>query len=104
MGNIVRLKHEELLNGTCFQGSIKTTKEHLVKVFGKPSWTSRNVHADKSTNEWWLLLGDIPFALYDWKEYRRIKKDEVIEWHIGASSQEDFIAIESELKKELALA
>ena len=27
-----------------------------------------------------------PFTVYDWKEYRPLPEDEVIEWHIGGRS------------------
>jgi hypothetical protein len=29
--------------------------------------------------------GDV-FTVYDWKEYRPLEEDEVIEWHVGGHS------------------
>ena len=40
-------------------------------------------------------------TIYDWKEYRRIKKTEIIEFHIGGDSELETIDAKIELKKLL---
>jgi hypothetical protein len=33
-----------------------------------------------------ILGGQVPFTIYDWKEYRTLKMNEKVEWHIGAKN------------------
>jgi hypothetical protein len=93
---IRRLAREEMfkVNGTSFHGQVvKTTREKLANAFGKPeSYSSWH----KTTYEWDCVVDgldgeEIPFTIYDWKEYRPIGSDEVIEWHIGAKTDADAV-------------
>ena len=70
-------------NGTSFHSvTIKATISQLTDILGEPITGGIE---DKVTHKWKAETdeGDI-FTVYDWKEYRLIDKDEVIEWHIGA--------------------
>ena len=65
------------------------TPQRLTDLFG-PAHYSANDGEDKSNFDWTLMIGDIPFTVYDWKEYRTLELDEEVEWHIGAHNS--FIA------------
>ena len=81
-------KTEKSANGTSFHNTtIKTTVNELTRVLGEPSYTG-DFSEDKVTVEWICERenGDI-ITIYDWKEYRSLGKDEVIEFHLGGHSQ-----------------
>ena len=40
------------VNGTCYQGVIKTTYDQLVEIFGKPTYTEENDPYEKVNAEW----------------------------------------------------
>lgn len=70
--------------GTSFHDSvINTTVNKLIKVLGKPVFGD-NSGTDKINFEWVMELnsGDV-FTVYDYKEYRVLDPNEIIEWHIG---------------------
>jgi hypothetical protein len=74
--------------GTSFHGhSIYCSYNDLVQILGEPQYKD-NTGEDKTNYEWECVTdsGDVVFAIYDWKEYRPISKDEKIEWNIGAHS------------------
>jgi hypothetical protein len=58
-----------------------------------------NTGRDKVNFEWICETknGTI-FTIYDWKEYRRIRLDEEIEWHIGGMSSIDTVKARQELE------
>ena len=70
--------------GTSFHDDvINTTVNKLIKVLGKPQCDS-NDGRDKINFEWNMELADgNVFTVYDYKEYRKLDLDEIIEWHIG---------------------
>lgn len=70
--------------GTSFHGSkIKATPAELKKLFSK-SFTGNNNGRDKTNFDFVLETEDgNVFTIYDWKEYRRLKMTESIDWHIG---------------------
>lgn len=72
---------------TSFHGdTIESTVNILTERFG-PSEVGDLV---KVQYEWSLIYNnEIPFTLYDWKEYREIEPDELIEFHIGARNKEE---------------
>ena len=39
------------------------------------------------------------FSIYDWKEYRAIDQDEVIDWHIGGKNGDNTVKALNELSK-----
>jgi hypothetical protein len=60
--------------------------DDLRNVLGQPKFES-NDGQDKCNFDWIMETedGDV-FTVYDWKEYRQLAEDEVIEWHIGGRS------------------
>ena len=82
--NIKKNDHARI-SGTSFHGNvILETPRNLKAVFGKPTY-DYNDGSDKTNLEWLFELEDgSPVTLYDWKYYRPIGDDEVIEWHVGA--------------------
>ena len=87
------------INGTSFHGSvIRTSKNKLVEVLGKPNYT--NPKTEKVQNEWVCEtdFGSV-FTIYDYKEYRKYKNSEVIEWHIGGFAKEITEKAKEEIEK-----
>ena len=74
--------------GTSFFGhTITATYRQLVEVLGKPQ-IAQNDGQDKSNFDWVCETDEgVLFTVYDWKEYRKIKPNEKIEWHIGAANE-----------------
>ena len=77
-------------NGTSFHNHTFTaTVDDLRNVLGQPQFES-NDGEDKNNFDWIMETQDgTVFTVYDWKEYRRLEEDEVIEWHIGGRSGAD---------------
>jgi len=79
---------DKTANMTSFHGStIKTTVRKLIEKVGQPQYGSNN--GEDKTNFDWICetnLGGV-FTIYDWKEYRTLDLDEVIEFHIGGHSK-----------------
>lgn len=74
-------------NGTSFHSTvITTTVAKLRKIVGEPAF-EQNDGSDKCNFDWVCRTstGDV-FTIYDWKEYRAIEEDEMIEFHIGGHS------------------
>jgi hypothetical protein len=86
------------VNGTSFHDTtISATPNELVALFGEPTHNT-NDGQDKVNMEWELeTTKGKPITIYDWKEYRVIDEDELIEWHIGGHSALDT----EEAKKEI---
>jgi len=88
-------------DGTSFHGvTIRATVDQLTKAFGEPY--DNNSGDDKVNFEWDMENneGEV-FTIYDWKEYRVLKSDEMITWHIGAKSKSDSNVAEREILKAL---
>ena len=77
-------------DGTSFHNHTFTaTVDDLRNVLGQPQFES-NDGEDKNNFDWIMETEDgTVFTVYDWKEYRRLEEDEVIEWHIGGRSGAD---------------
>jgi hypothetical protein len=91
-------KTEKSVNGTSFHDVvINSSINELTQVLGEPSYIGD--YEDKVSVEWVCELEDERVVtIYDWKEYRSIGKDEVIEFHIGGMSKLDTIDAKLELK------
>ena len=76
--------------GTSFHDTvITTTVNKLIKAIGKPYMHS-NLGNDKINFEWKMELEDgTIFTIYDYKEYRKLDLDELIEFHIGGFDVQD---------------
>ena len=73
---------EQVSNTSFSFHTIEASTNQLIAVLGNPS--QRGGISEKVTREWWLTTDDdIPFTVYDWKEWRNFDDDEVITWHIG---------------------
>ena len=70
-----------------FNETIRASVNDLRKILGEPDMET-NDGSDKVNFEWIMENedGDV-FTVYDWKEYRRISEDEIIEWHIGGHNE-----------------
>ena len=81
---------DKISNGTSFHDHTFTaTVDDLRNVLGQPQFES-NDGEDKNNFDWIMETQDgTVFTVYDWKEYRRLEEDEVIEWHIGGRSGAD---------------
>ena len=76
--------------GTSFHDTvINTTVNKLTKAIGKP-YMYKNLGDDKINFEWRMELEDgTVFTVYDYKEYRKLDLDEIIEFHIGGFNAHD---------------
>ena len=77
-------KTNKRVSGTSFHDSVVIASvNQLIHVLGEPVEDS-NTGQDKVNFEWEMELesGEV-FTVYDWKEYRMLRTDEMIEWHIG---------------------
>jgi hypothetical protein len=72
-------------SGTSFHHvTVSTTVNELTKALGEAQCIG-NSGDDKVNFDWTCETSDgRVFTIYDWKEYRPIGLDEVIEFHIGA--------------------
>ena len=75
---------EKEANGTSFHSTtINCSVSTLRKVLGEP-YCEGNDGKDKVNFEWIMETDDGGvFTVYDWKEYRTLNENEMIEWHIG---------------------
>ena len=93
-------KTEQSADGTSFHGiTIETTLGRLRAAFGDPQW-EYNDGEDKSNIDYTLETsnGDV-FTVYDWKEYRPIGEDEVLDFHIGAYTNHIAFEAKQEMHK-----
>ncbi len=87
-----------LVNGTSFHDvTIRTSINELTKLLGEPSM-SDNSGEDKVNVEWEVITEDGTVGtIYDWKEYKRLEGDDVVEFHIGGHTKLDTTIIFEEL-------
>jgi hypothetical protein len=80
--------------------SIKSTLNLLRKVLGEPQYFD-NTGEDKTNVDYVCETedGDV-FTIYDWKVYRSIGDDEVINFHIGAHTDRIAFNAKQELHKQ----
>lgn len=93
---------QQSVSGTSFHNvTITSTINELMEILGEPS-DMNNSGQDKVNVEWECETENgKPFTIYDWKEYRPIGYDELIEWHIGADNELQAINAKQELNKML---
>lgn len=80
-------KTTKTANGTSFHNDVfNASVSDLRKILGEPKYVD-NSGEDKVNFEWVIETdnGDV-FTVYDWKEYRVLDEDEIIEWHIGGDN------------------
>lgn len=72
------------VTGTCLQGTINTSYDRLVELFGQPIQMEET--DGKVQVEWAIKFTDGTLAtIYDWKEEKRASS--VTEWHVGGHTQ-----------------
>jgi PKD repeat protein len=89
---------EQSANGTSFHGTtIRTTVNKLVEFLGEPT-VQDNTGEDKVNFEWDCETKDGEvFTIYDWKEYRSIHGEELVDFHIGGYNK----IVTEQAKREL---
>jgi hypothetical protein len=72
--------------GTSFHGDTFTaTVSDLRKILGAPKFEN-NDGKDKTNFDWTMETEDGKiFTVYDWKYYRPLDENELVEWHIGGN-------------------
>ena len=75
--------------GTSFHGTVINAKVGTLKTLFPNSYYEQNDGMDKSNYDFTLELedGDV-FTIYDWKEYRPLDDNDVIEFHIGGFNKD----------------
>ena len=94
-------KTYQITDGTSFYGiTIRASVDQLTKAFGEPE--NNNTGEDKVNFVWDMETdeGEV-FTIYDWKEYRVLRSDEIVTWHIGAKSKSVSNDAEREILKAL---
>jgi hypothetical protein len=89
--------------GTSFHDyTIRASYNDLVQAIGEPQY-AENTGRDKVNYQWDMetSYGNL-FTIYDWKEYRCVRDNTIIEWHIGALSSEDSALAQNELENLLS--
>jgi hypothetical protein len=84
--------------GTSFHGvEFSATPQKLIDLFPN-SFYNQNDGEDKSNFDFTLETesGDV-FTIYDWKYYRPLKMNEIIQWHIGGRNQETCLQAKAEV-------
>ena len=82
------MKHtEKSASGTSFFSDVFQAKvSDLRTILGQPKY-EHNDGQDKTNLDWTMETesGEV-FTVYDWKYYRPLDEDEMVEWHIGGNS------------------
>ena len=95
-----QLINRNLIAGTSFFGTtFPASVNQLVEAIGQPTFKA-NTGEDKTNFEWNMELEDgTIFSIYDWKYYRSISLDEVIDWHIGGKNGDNTVKALEQLSK-----
>ncbi len=83
-------KHtEKSASGTSFYSVVfSATPQQLIDLFPN-SYYGQNDGSDKTNFDFTLETKDgNVFTIYDWKEYRPLDMNEIIEWHIGGFNEQ----------------
>ena len=74
-------------NGTSFHDTtFFASVSDLRKILGEP-YSEQNDGSDKCNFDWTMETEDgTIFTVYDWKYYRPLDEDEMVQWHIGGNS------------------
>ena len=82
------MKHtEKSASGTSFFGDVFQAKpSDLRTILGQPKF-EHNDGQDKTNLDWTMETesGEV-FTVYDWKYYRPLNEEEIVQWHIGGLS------------------
>jgi len=77
-------------NGTSFHNTtFRASVAAVRQILGQPQ-CEQNDGRDKCNFDWTMETEDgTIFTVYDWKEYRPLEENEMIEWHVGGRSGAD---------------
>ena len=94
------LSNTNSIAGTSFFGTtFPASVDQLVEALGAPTFEGNGGEV-KTNFEWNMELEDgTVFSVYDWKEYRSISLDEVIDWHIGGKNGDSTVKALEQLSK-----
>lgn len=94
-----KLKEDENVNGTGYQGHVRTNYTELCQIFGQPDGPTID---GKVRAQWKLIVaGAVPVTIYDYKEDIPVRN--VLVWHIGGKSKDAHQLIEIILKEQRKL-
>lgn len=95
-------KTTKSISGTSFHGTvIKATPSELTTLF-PDAYHEQNDGSDKTNFDFYLETeSGEPFTLYDWKEYRKLDMNEVVEWHVGGFDEATTITAAREVNNLL---
>lgn len=82
------MKHtKKSASGTSFFGDVFQAKvSDLRTILGQPKF-EHNDGQDKTNLDWTMETeSGEAFTVYDWKYYRPLDEEEMVEWHIGGKS------------------
>lgn len=79
---------------------VTATKSEMFETFGEPHMEDPHDRYSKYT--WELILDDIPFTIYDWKE-RYIGDNTPINWRIGSKNKFYSMLVRDAIIDELKL-
>ena len=82
------MKHtKKSASGTSFFGDVFQAKvSDLRTILGQPKF-EHNDGQDKTNLDWTMETeSGEAFTVYDWKYYRPLEEEEMVEWHIGGHS------------------
>lgn len=97
---IKELEDTELVRDTSWHGYVVLSSiNKLTELFGEPY--NEGDETDKVQYEWNLEYDNIPFTIYDWKEYRKINPYEIIDFHLGTKTQEDSDIVHKAITKAI---
>lgn len=94
------IKRTANINGTSLKGTIKTTYNRLVEVFGEPCLNDPPSEHEKVTTEWDLVFpcGTVA-TIYNRKNYGTDPAPhEDYDWHVGGYDYQAFALVSDALK------
>lgn len=78
-----KVAENEKTNGTSLRGTVSTTYDEIIKIFGEPTYVESDPD-EKVTAEWDIEFEDgVVATIYDYKEYTGKPPLARYDWHIG---------------------
>jgi hypothetical protein len=91
----------EFIGGSFHNTIVQATLIDIIIALGKP-WAENNDGKDKSNFDWNAKTDcGIGFTVYDWKYYRPLDMNEIVDWHIGGECRDQTEIAASKLKKTI---
>jgi len=85
-------------DGTSFYFVVFFATPKKLKELFPNSYYEQNNGKDKTNFDFTLETksGNV-FTIYDWKQYRKLKMNEIVEWHIGGENEAICLEAKSEI-------